>query len=145
MNDRRSVHKQVFRKRYLGVVAAGGLVLAASACIPDGGSVNPITLKVVAEEDFSNQAQPFDFDQDLYVVPHGQTNVVYAFPTGVAPHTLEIRGSESLDLAVSTTTRSDEATVNLVPGTYELYCSIVNPNTGAAHADLGMTAQLLVL
>ena len=107
--------------------------------------MNPITLKVVAKEDFSNQAQPFDFDQDHYVVPRGQTNVVYAFPTGVAPHTLRIRASEALDLAVNTTTRSDEGTVDLAPGTYELYCSIVNPNTGVGHDDLGMTAQLVVL
>ena len=145
MSDQRSSRRRVVRNRCIGVAAAGGFALATSACIPAGGSVNPITLKVVAQEDFSNQAQPFDFDQDLYVVPRGQTNVVYAFPTGVAPHTLRIRASEALDLAVNTTTRSDEGTVDLVPGTYELYCSIVNPNTGAGHDDLGMTAQLVVV
>jgi hypothetical protein len=140
MDDGRGPRERAHWKRGAGVAMVAGFALVASGCFSD-----PVTLKVVAKEDFSNQAQPFDFDQDTYIVPRGELNVVYAFPTGVAPHTLRIRDSEALDLAVNATTRADEGTIELAPGTYELYCSVVNPSTGAAHADLGMTAELLVL
>ena len=78
-----------------------------------------------------------------------QLDVVLAYPGPLnIPHTLEIRDNEgALDLAVGgAASRADEETgVQLDPGVYELFCSVVNPMTGARHEDAGMTAQLVVL
>jgi hypothetical protein len=120
---------QRFWKGCAGTVVVGGFVLGASGCF-----AGPVTLKVVAQEEFVPGGPPsFHFDRDTYVVPAGELDVVYAYPeTGAAPpagqipHTLVIAGSDELDLFVDGTTRADQQVISLEPGTYTLYCDIVD-------------------
>lgn len=60
--------------------------------------------------------------------------------TGSLPHDVHVRRGDE-ELGGTKAVGGDQtatATVNLAPGDYELYCSIGD------HADLGMTAKLLV-
>lgn len=136
-----------FWKGCAGTVVVAGFAVGASGCYPW-----PVTLKVVAQEEFVQGGPPsFHFDRDTYVVPSGELDVVYAYPAtdaappaGQIPHTLVIEGTDELDLFVDATTRADRQAISLEPGRYTLYCDVVNPANGVAHRDLGMEATLLV-
>lgn len=139
---------QRFWKGCAGTVVVAGFAFGASGCF-----VDPVTLKVVAQEEFVPGGPPsFHFDKDTYLVPAGTLDVVYAYPaTGAAspagqiPHTLVIEGSEELDLFVDGTVRADQQSISLERGRYTLYCDVVNPANGVSHRDLGMEATLVVL
>ncbi len=100
---------------------------------------------------------PFDFDRDTYVVRHDEVDAAYFAPVGSPiPHTPKLRevgGTEpiagTIDLAVSpgpSGTDADAGTFEVPAGTYELYCDVGSPgNPEITHAELGMTATLVVL
>ena len=74
------------------------------------------------------------FDKDAYETSAGEVSVVYENDGSIA-HTLLIRGVGDFKLSVGDT---DEGTVELDAGSYELYCDI------AGHEAAGMVADLTV-
>jgi plastocyanin len=93
----------------------------------DGGSGGGGTLTVGAENNLR-------FDAESYEAAAGEITVVYE-NQGSVPHTLLIKGVDDFKLSVGD---RDEGTVELDPGTYELYCDV------AGHEAAGMTAELTV-
>jgi len=85
------------------------------------------TLTVGAQDDLT-------FDADSYEVEAGDVTVVYDNEGSIA-HTLLIRDVDDFKLSVG---REDSGTVELEPGTYELYCDV------AGHEAAGMKAELTV-
>jgi len=118
------------------LLCAGALVLATplAACGDDDTTSDPpppadggSTLTVGAQDDLT-------FDADAYDVEAGNVTVVYD-NEGTVAHTLLIDGVDDFKLSVG---REDRGTVELEPGTYELYCDV------AGHQAAGMEAELTV-
>lgn len=94
---------------------------AASGCTPGP------TLTVGAEDSL-------EFDSDSFQTEAGCIDVTYRNDGEIA-HTLLIRDVDGFKLSVGDT---DEGTVQLEPGTYELFCDI------PGHDSAGMVAELTV-
>ncbi|MDP1819846.1 MAG: cupredoxin domain-containing protein [Acidimicrobiales bacterium] len=85
------------------------------------------TVEVGAQDDLS-------FDKESYEVEAG--NVTFRYVNeGNIPHTLLIKDMDDFKLDVGD---EDEGSVELEPGTYELYCDI------PGHEPAGMVAELTV-
>jgi uncharacterized cupredoxin-like copper-binding protein len=85
------------------------------------------TLVVGAQDDLT-------FDEDAYEVDAGDVTFIYRNEGSVA-HTLLIDGVDGFKLSVG---REDKGSVELEPGTYELYCDV------PGHEAAGMVAELIV-
>ena len=77
------------------------------------------------------------FDKESYEVPPGELHVTYENDGSLA-HTLLIRDTDFGKLSISGSGASAEGTVDLEPGTYEMYCDV------AGHEAAGMVAELTV-
>jgi plastocyanin len=106
--------------------AVVGLVPAA-ACGDDGepASVPEGALEVVALDSL-------DFDRDSYSADAGEVTFFYR-NEGRLPHTLLVRGVDGFKLQVGDT---DQGSVDLEAGSYELYCDIPGHEQGGMVADL---------
>jgi plastocyanin len=91
----------------------------------DGGASTDSELTVKAKDNLT-------FDKAEYEAAAGEIAVVYENEGSLA-HTLLVKDVDGFKLAVGDT---DEGTVDLEPGTYELYCDV------AGHGD--MKAELTV-
>lgn len=110
--------------RSAGVILIGSAATVATASLvlgacggdgdDDGGSAADVT--VVAEDTLS-------FDQGDYTAEAGEVTITYE-AGGSMTHTLLIEGVDDFELQVSSTGDSDTGTVELTPGSYELYCDI---------------------
>ena len=98
-----------------------------SSAATDGGGGEGNTVTVVANDDLS-------FGEDAYEATAGEVTFVYENSGSIA-HTLLIKQVDDFKLAVGDT---DEGSVELEAGTYELYCDI------AGHEAAGMVADLTV-
>ena len=128
------------------LLLAGALVLALplAACGDDDTTSSSTTpssadggpggeggaLTVGALDDLS-------FDKDEYEVGPGEVTITYE-NEGSLDHTLLIRDTDLSKLSVSGSKKTDEGSVELEPGTYEMYCDI------AGHEAAGMVAELTV-
>lgn len=118
------------RRTVLSCATVFGLVLAAcggggdeaSGCSPPDSE-----LQVGALDELK-------FDSGSYEAEAGCIDVTYANEGNIA-HTLLVRGKSGFKLAVGDT---DNGTVELPAGSYELYCDV------AGHEDAGMVADLVV-
>jgi plastocyanin len=111
----------------IGSATMAAVVLGA--CGDDGdepGDAAGVT--VVAEDTLS-------FDEGDYRAEAGETTITYE-AGGSIHHTLLIEGVEGFELEVRATGDSETGTVELGPGSYELYCDV------AGHE--GMRATLTV-
>jgi plastocyanin len=88
------------------------------ACGGDGdddtGSAADVT--VVAEDTLS-------FDKGDYTAEAGEVTITYE-AGGSMVHTLLIEGVDDFKLQVASTGASDTGTVDLEPGSYEIYCDV---------------------
>jgi len=119
------------RRTLLASAAVTALVATLGACgdTDDGASgcnAGP-ELTVGAEDDLV-------FDAERYEAAPGCIDITYTNNGSIA-HTLLVRGKSGFKLAVGNT---DQGTVDLPAGTYELYCDI------AGHEAAGMVAELVV-
>lgn len=107
----------------LGVTLAGcgGSDEGASGCTPGP------ELTILAEDSLV-------FDADTYESEAGCIEVTYTNDGSIA-HTLLVKGKQGFKLAVG---RTDVGTLELGPGTYELFCDV------AGHESAGMVADLVV-
>lgn len=103
------------------LVACGGSDDGASGCTPGP------KLTVRAEDSLK-------FDAESYEVGAGCVEVTYENNGSIA-HTLLVKGKSGFKLSVGDT---DTGTVDLLPGTYELFCDV------AGHKAAGMKADLVV-
>ncbi|MDQ2650783.1 MAG: hypothetical protein M3Z03_14700 [Actinomycetota bacterium] len=74
------------------------------------------------------------FDKDAYEAKAGTVDFVYENEGSIA-HTLLVRGKSGFKLSIG---NKDEGSIDLEPGTYELYCDV------AGHEAAGMVADLTV-
>lgn len=113
----------------LAAVTALGTTLLACGDSDDGASscTPGPELTVGADDDLS-------FDAESYETEAGCVDVTYTNNGSVA-HTLLVRGESGFKLAVGDT---DQGTIDLSAGTYELYCDL------AGHEAAGMVADLVV-
>jgi plastocyanin len=93
----------------------------------DGGGEGGSTVTVGAQNSLR-------FDADSYEAAAGEVTFVYE-NEGNVPHTLLIHDVDDFKLSIGD---RDEGSVELEPGTYELYCDV------AGHEAAGMTAELTV-
>jgi plastocyanin len=77
------------------------------------------------------------FDVDAYEVAAGEVAITYE-NDGSLEHSLLIRDTDLEKMLVSDSQRTDQGTVALEPGEYEMYCDI------AGHEAAGMVADLTV-
>jgi plastocyanin len=116
--------------RRAGLILLGSAAMAAivvGACGGDddtGGGEGDVT--VVGEDTLS-------FDKGDYTAQAGEITIVYE-AGGSMVHTLLIEGVDDVKLQVSSTGDSDSGTVELEPGSYELYCDV--PGHEAMRATL---------
>lgn len=116
--------------RRAGLILLGSATMATivvGACGGDddtGGGEGDVT--VVAEDTLS-------FDKGDYTAQAGEVTITYE-AGGSMVHTLLIEGVDDFKLQVSSTGDSDAGTVDLEPGTYELYCDV--PGHEAMRATL---------
>jgi plastocyanin len=112
----------------IAALAAGAAVTAcggddgASGCTPVDSEV-----EVGAEDDLRFDADSYDARADCIEVTY--TN------NGSVAHTLLVKGKSGFKLSIGDT---DTGTVELPPGSYELYCDV------AGHEAAGMVADLEV-
>ncbi|MEQ1787730.1 MAG: sulfocyanin-like copper-binding protein [Acidimicrobiales bacterium] len=102
------------------LAACGGSGDAASGCSPATAD-----LTVEANDDLS-------FDAESYDSSAGCIEVTYD-NTGSLGHTLLVRGTSGFKLTVGDVATG---TVDLAPGTYELFCDIAGHEAGGMKADL---------
>jgi plastocyanin len=81
---------------------------------PSGPATHDVT--VVAKDSLS-------FDKGDYAALAGEVNITYE-AGGNLTHTLLIEGVDDFKLQVTGSGDTDEATVDLDPGDYEIYCDI---------------------
>ena len=116
--------------RRAGLILLGSAAMATivvGACGDDddtGGGEGDVT--VVAEDTLS-------FDKGDYTARAGEVTITYE-AGGSMVHTLLIEGVDDFKLQVSSTGDSDSGTVELDPGSYELYCDV--PGHEAMRATL---------
>jgi plastocyanin len=117
------------------------LALAAASCGDDAtGSSGSITL--TGSEPLELDGFEYGFKPGTITFRTGGESArvrIVMRNTGSLPHDAHVRnGGELGGTKAVGGGESAEATVNLAPGDYELYCSIGD------HADLGMTADLKI-
>ena len=122
-----------------------GMVVLAAACGGDEASTASTATTSCASAEGSTLAigadDPFSFTEACYTAPAGDVTFDYTLVPGAeAFHDLVIEDVDvnEFKLFVNNGTRETSGTVNLKPGTYQLYCSI------GTHRQDGMEAQLTV-
>lgn len=117
----------------LGAWSAAALVLAG--CGGSGADSEP------AHASASGQllvvAKDISFPADRYEADSGPVDVNYE-NDGSITHTLVIEDVDDFKLTVKSHGDSDEATIDLAPGEYTLYCDV------PGHRQAGMEAMLTV-
>lgn len=108
--------------RRAGLILLGSATMATivvGACggddDTDGGEASG-EVTVVAEDTLS-------FDEGDYVATAGEVTITYQ-TGGSMLHTLLIEGVDGFELEVSGNGDTDTGTVELEPGSYELYCDV---------------------
>ncbi len=120
------------RRTLLSVAAFAALSSTLIACGSDdeassGGCEPSSTVEVLGND-------ALQFTEDSYAGEAPCVEFVYRNEGNIA-HTLLVRGESGFKLSIG---REDTGTVELSPGTYELYCDI------AGHEAAGMVAPLEV-
>lgn len=111
----------------LTLAACGGDDSSDATPEPTSGDGGGSELVVVGKDNLK-------FDKDAYEASAGTVDVVFLNDGSIA-HTLLVRGVDGFKLSVG---NRDEGSVELEPGTYELYCDV------AGHEAAGMVAELTV-
>jgi plastocyanin len=111
-------------------VAALTVLLPAAACGDDDSpqTAPPGAIEVLAYDNLS-------FDQDRYEAQAGTVTFFYR-NEGRLPHTLLVHDVDDFELRVGNT---DQGSVDLEAGTYELYCDIPGHEQGGMVAELEVT------
>ncbi len=115
------------RVTLIGALVITGAVLAGCGGDDDGGGSDGLstgsggggggsTVTVVAQDSLS-------FDQDTYTANAGEVTIDYE-NGGNLTHTLLIDGVDDFKLSVTSNGDTDEGTVELEPGDYQIYCDI---------------------
>jgi plastocyanin len=105
--------------RRAGVLFIGSTAVAAvlvPACGSDDDAGGNADVTVIAEDTLS-------FDKGDYTAEAGEVAITYE-AGGSMNHTLLIEGNDDFKLQVSSTGDTDSGTVELGPGSYELYCDV---------------------
>jgi plastocyanin len=135
------------RTPHLLLAGALALALPLAAC---GGGDDDDTTTTTAASSTDDGAAPgaggeltvhaqdqLKFDRDSYEVDAGEVAITYV-NDGSIEHTLLIRDTDFGKLSISGSGATAEGTIELEPGTYEMYCDI------AGHEAAGMVADLVV-
>lgn len=116
----------------------GATSLALSACGGDDESVAEGTVSASqGNSGLAVVAEDISFPEDTYQAAAGDVAVTYE-NGGSIGHTLVIDGVDGFKLTVGSKGDVDRGSVQLDPGTYELYCDV------PGHRDGGMEAVLEV-
>lgn len=126
-------------RRLLGILLGASMVMSLGACgakdaqttsdAKPSGSSTPSSVAVVAED--------IRFPVRHFTAKAGAVTISYR-NEGAIGHTLVIDGVEGFKLSVPAHGDVDQATVQMKPGTYTLYCDI------PGHRQAGMEATLEV-
>lgn len=119
------------------------LALALASCGDDDTTGSSGTITLTGREPLELEGFEYGFKPGTITFRTGGESASVRIAmrnTGSLPHDAHVReGDEELGGTEAVGGgKSAEATVNLAPGDYELYCSIGD------HADLGMTADLKI-
>jgi plastocyanin len=127
--DRAADMVRAMRRTVSSILIVVGLGLGVAACSSDDGAsgCSPATaeLAVGAEDDLR-------FDADRYETSAGCIEVTYT-NNGNVSHSLLVRGKSGFKLNVGDV---DKGTLDLPPGSYELYCDVAGHEAGGMVADL---------
>lgn len=118
---------------FLGAWIAVALVLAGCG----GPDTSSAPTRASADGQLLVVAKDISFPADHYEADGGPVDVSYE-NDGSITHTLVIDDVDDFKLTVKAHGDSDEATIDLAPGTYTLYCDV------PGHRQAGMEATLTV-
>lgn len=123
-------------RRIVAVLAVGLSLAPLAACGGDDEPAKPSTSQPAGDASklTVHALDTLKFDETEYTVEAGTIDVEYLNDGSVA-HTLLIKDNDDLDLSIG---KKAQATIELEPGTYTLYCDI------AGHEASGMEAELTV-
>ncbi len=128
-------HRSSVSRRALGAaLVLTSLAPAIGGCGDDDsstGSTPPI------DADVTVVAKDISFPQKQFTADAGPVDIAYR-DDGHIPHTLKIEGVDDFELRVNSHGDVDEATVDLSPGEYTIYCDI------PGHRAAGMEGTLTV-
>jgi plastocyanin len=121
------------------VLVSTALVLGAplAGCGDDGGTASGASSTSAGRDRVEVVAHDIGFGADRYQATAGTLEVSYR-NDGAIPHSLRIDGVDSFRLEVASKGDEDQASVELEPGTYTIYCDI------PGHRQAGMEATLEV-
>lgn len=123
-------------RRSAGII--GALAVAALLLAGCGGSdAEPSQEFASAGDQLLIEAKDTSFPADRYQAAEGAIDVVYE-NDGSITHTLVIEDVEDFKLTVKSRGDRDEASVDLGPGEYTVYCDV------PGHRQAGMEATLIV-
>ncbi len=116
------------------------LAVAALSLAACGGTDDPAETTVAAPDeagDLTVLAEDISFPSDAYQATAGTIQVTYE-NVGSIVHTLVIEDVDDFKLTVNSNGDVDEGSVDLEPGTYDMYCDV------PGHRQAGMEATLEV-
>jgi uncharacterized cupredoxin-like copper-binding protein len=126
------------KMRWLGVTALGAVAVASAACGSDSETVVSAPVGAAADGALEVIGKDVDFDSDTYRAPAGTVDIVYE-NQGSLVHTLVIEGVDDFKLTVDSRGDVDEGSVELGPGTYEMYCDVTGHRQAGMEATLDVT------
>lgn len=133
-----------FTRTGTAVALALTVALLGTACDKDddegGGSGKPTTT-IAADHSVTITAEDspsLDFAPEELETPAGAIEIVLE-NDGALPHTLVIGGKGGFKLKVAKKGSVDRATVELSPGTYELYCDIPGHRVSGDKMETALT------
>jgi plastocyanin len=118
-------------------VLVGGTAFAFAACSSDAETVSTHPIGANADGELKVVGEDVDFDSDAYRASAGPIDIVYE-NEGSIVHTLVIDGVDDFKLTVNSRGDVDRGSVELEPGTYDMYCDV------PGHRQAGMEATLEV-
>lgn len=83
-------------------------------------------------------ATDLKFDKKEYTATAGKVRFRY-IDNGAIPHTLLIEGIKGFKMEVKVNGSEDDASTELKPGTYTMYCDVVGHRAAGMHAKLIVT------
>lgn len=83
-------------------------------------------------------ATDLKFDEKEYTATAGKVRFRY-IDNGAIPHTLLIEGIKGFKMEVTVNGSVDDASADLKPGTYTMYCDVVGHRAAGMHAKLIVT------
>ncbi len=112
----------------LGLAGCGATTAASSQAVTSGSGEGLVVVRAT---------DALRFDQATYQARAGSVTFTLV-DAGHEPHSLVIDGVPGFHLSVRNNDDTDQATVDLAPGTYTLACDV------PGHRAAGMTAVLVV-